>query len=34
VELDPEYVPAFIEPEPEPVSAGEGVGVRRIPRDL
>ncbi len=35
VELDPEPVPAFIEPEPEPVgAAGEGAGVRRIPREI
>ncbi|HXQ75392.1 MAG TPA: ubiquinol-cytochrome c reductase cytochrome b subunit [Acidimicrobiales bacterium] len=34
-ELDPEPVPAFIEPEPEPVgAAGEGSGVRRIPRQI
>ena len=32
-ELHPAPVPAFIEPEPEPVTAGEGPGVRRIPRD-
>jgi len=33
VELDPEPVPAFIEPEPAPVGGpGEGSGVRRIPR--
>ncbi len=32
-ELDPEPVPAFIEPEPTSVGAGEGPGVRRIPRD-
>jgi ubiquinol-cytochrome c reductase cytochrome b subunit len=32
-ELTPEPVPAFMEPEAEPVGApGEGVGVRRIPR--
>jgi len=34
VELAPEPVPAFIEPEPEPVAAGEGAGVRRVPRQL
>jgi hypothetical protein len=34
VELAPEYVPAFIEPEPAPLgAAGEGSGVRRVPRD-
>ncbi|MGH9018210.1 MAG: cytochrome bc1 complex cytochrome b subunit [Acidimicrobiales bacterium] len=33
-ELQPEPVPAFIEPEPEPVAAGDGAGVRRVPRPL
>jgi hypothetical protein len=34
-EIDPEPVPAFIEKEPEPVgAAGEGSGVRRIPRQV
>jgi ubiquinol-cytochrome c reductase cytochrome b subunit len=34
VELNPEYVPAFIEPEPAPMgAAGEGAGVRRIQRE-
>jgi hypothetical protein len=35
VELKPEYVPAFVDPEPEPVgAAGEGAGVRRIAREV
>ncbi len=33
-ELEPEPVPTFIEMEPESVGAGDGEGVRRVPRRL